>query len=49
MKKENPKYWNTIKDKWNDEILPNVNIEIRTDINLANKGSLHQTIKGEIK
>lgn len=47
--KKNPKYWNTIKDKWNDEILPNVNIEIRTDINLANKGSLHQTIKGEIK
>lgn len=47
--KKEPKYWKSIKDHWNDEILPITNIEIKTDIDLANKGSLQQTIKGEIK
>ena len=47
--KNNPKYWNKIKDNWNEEILPNIDIKINTNIDLANKGSLQQTIKGEIK
>ena len=47
--KKNPKYWNSVKNKWEEEILPNLDIEIKTDIQLENKGSLQQTIKGEIK
>ena len=47
--KTNPKYWNNVKDKWNDELLPKLNVEIKADINLENKGSLQQTIKGEMK
>lgn len=47
--KKNPKYWNSIKNNWNEEILPELDVEIKTDIQLENKGSLQQTIKGEIK
>lgn len=47
--KKNPKYWKSVKNKWEEEILPNLDIEIKTDILLENKGSLQQTIKGEIK
>lgn len=47
--KKNPKYWNKVKDTWNEEILPNINIDIEADIHLENKGSLQQTIKGEMK
>ena len=47
--KKNPKYWNNVKDRWNDEMLPNLIVEINSDINLENKGSLQQTIKGEMK
>lgn len=47
--KKNPKYWHNIKDNWNEKILPNINIKVKTNIDLANKGSLQQTIKGEIK
>ena len=47
--KKETKYWNKIKDNWEENILPNVKVEIKSDIDLANKGSLQQTIKGELK
>lgn len=47
--KKNPRYWNNIKDNWNEKILPNIDIKINADIDLSNKGSLQQTIKEEIK
>lgn len=47
--KKDTQYWNTIKENWNEEIFPTLNVEIKTNIELTNKGSLQQTIKGEIK
>ena len=42
--KKNFKKWNSIKDKWDDEIFPNIEFEINTKINLSSKGSFEQTI-----
>lgn len=47
--KYHPKYWNKIKNNWSDEYLEDLDVEIKTNINLSSKGSLEQTIKEEIK
>ncbi len=47
--KVNPKYWKSIEEKWNDELLPQLDVEIKISIDLYSKGSLNQSIKEEIK
>lgn len=41
------KKWEKIKDNWDDEIFPNIDIKTNIDINLTKKGSLEQTIEVE--
>lgn len=43
--KNNLKKWNVIKDKWDDEIFPNIAVDVEVNINLSNKGSLEQSLK----
>ena len=43
--KNNLKKWNIIKDKWNNEIFPEIKIDTEIKINLNNKGSLEQSLK----
>ena len=43
--KNNLKKWNVIKDKWDDEIFPNITVDVEVNINLSNKGSLEQSLK----
>lgn len=43
--KKNLKYWKTVKEKWNDEVFPKIEIEIKAKINLESKGSLEQSIR----
>lgn len=47
--KYNFKKWNVIKDKWDDELFPNITIETDVHINLNNKGSLEQSLKEVMK
>ena len=47
--KNNLKKWNVIKDKWDEEIFPNITIDVAVDINLNNKGSLEQSLKEVVK
>lgn len=47
--KNNLKKWNVIKDKWDEEIFPNIIIDVAVDINLNNKGSLEQSLKEVVK
>lgn len=47
--KNNLKKWNVIKDKWDEEIFPNITIDVAVDINLNNKGSLEQSLKAVVK
>jgi len=42
--KNNFKKWNKIKEQWEDEIFPNLDVEIETNISLSSKGSFEQTI-----
>lgn len=42
--KSNFKKWNEIKDKWDDNIFPNVEFDIKAEISLSSKGSFEQTI-----
>ena len=37
------------KDSLNDDYIENLDIEVKTNINLSSKGSLEQSIKEEIK
>lgn len=46
--KNDPKEWEKIKDNWNEEGFPNLEIKIQVDITLEHKGSLEKTIKEEI-
>lgn len=43
--KNNLKKWNVIKDMWDDEIFPNIAVDVEVNINLSNKGSLEQSLK----
>ncbi len=43
--KNNLKKWNIIKDKWDNEIFPEITIDTEIKINLNNKGSLEQSLK----
>ena len=47
--KNNLKKWNVINDKWDEEIFPNITIDVVVDINLNNKGSLEQSLKEVVK
>lgn len=47
--KNNLKKWNVINDKWDEEIFPNITIDVAVDINLSNKGSLEQSLKEVVK
>lgn len=47
--KNNLKKWNIIKDKWNNEIFPEIKIDTEIKINLNNKGSLEQSLKEVVK
>lgn len=47
--KHYPKYWKNVKDSWNDNYIENLDVEVKTNINLSSKGSLEQSIKEEIK
>lgn len=47
--KKNLKKWNIIKDKWNNEIFPEIKIDTEIKINLNNKGSLEQSLKEVVK
>lgn len=37
--------WKKIKDSWDDEIFPNIEIKSKVNISLTKKGSLEQTLK----
>lgn len=43
--KNNPKNWETIKDKWDEEIFPNLEIEIEVNLRLQAKGSINDTVE----
>ena len=43
--KNNPKKWNEIKDKWDDEIFPNLEIEIEVNLKLQAKGSINNIVE----
>lgn len=43
--KKNPAYFKKIKDTWDEEGFPNLEIKIKMDVTLNNKGSLKQSIK----
>lgn len=43
--KGNPKYFNQIKDSWDEYIYPNITPKIKVNIKLASKGSMKQTLK----
>lgn len=47
--KNNLKIWKKIKDRWDEEIFPNITFDVDVDINLNNKGSLEQSLKEVIK
>lgn len=43
--KKYPKEWKKIKDNWDEETFPNLEYEIKTDINLKTKGTSNKTIE----
>lgn len=43
--KKYPKKWKKLKDNWDEEIFPNLEYEIKTDINLRTKGTSNKTIE----
>lgn len=43
--KKNPKKWKEIKDKWDDELFPNLNYNLKVDFEIIGTGSLKQTIE----
>lgn len=45
--KRYPKEWDKLKDKWDEEVFPNIIIERNVDIEIVDKGSLEQTLKVE--
>lgn len=40
------KYWNQVKDEWDNLYYPNLKIKVKVDVNLKSKGALESTIKG---
>lgn len=43
--KKYPKEWKKIKDNWDEETFPNLEYEIKTNINLKTKGTSNKTIE----
>lgn len=43
--KKYPKEWKKLKDNWDEETFPNLEYEIKTDINLRTKGTSNKTIE----
>ena len=43
--KNNPQKWEEIKDKWDDEIFPNLEIEIEVNLKLQAKGSINNIVE----
>lgn len=43
--KKYPKEWKKVKDNWDEETFPNLEYEIKTDINLKTKGTSNKTIE----
>lgn len=43
--KNNPKKWNEIKDKWDDEIFPSLEVEIEVNLKLQAKGSINNIVE----
>lgn len=46
--KSNPKYFNSIKNKWDADLYPNLKPKIKIDIKLMSKGSIEKTVKEAI-
>ena len=47
--KQHPNFFNKNMKKWNDDIFPNLDPVIDVDIHLVSKGSIQDTVKGEIR
>lgn len=47
--KHHPNFFNKNMKKWNDDIFPNLDPVIDVDIHLVSKGSIQDTVKGEIR
>ena len=45
MYKKNPKLWKNIKDKWESEMLNDIEVEIVVDLDLKTKGSIEDIIE----
>lgn len=43
--KNYPTKWEELKDKWDDEIFPNLEIEIKVNLKLQAKGSINNTVE----
>lgn len=43
--KSYPKYFKNVKENWNEEGFPNLEVNVKVDITLEHKGSLEQSIK----
>lgn len=43
--KNDPKKWQEVKDKWDDEVFPNLEIEIEVNLNLQSKGSINNVFE----
>ena len=43
--KNNPQKWEEVKDKWDDEIFPNLEIEIEVNLKLQAKGSINNIVE----
>ncbi|MBE4907334.1 Ger(x)C family spore germination protein [Bacillus luteolus] len=47
--REDPKLWNQIKDKWNDEGFVNLTVDIKSDTNIRRLGSTNEPFLNEIQ
>lgn len=43
--KKNPQHWKEIKDKWDDELFSNIEVEMNVEVDLKVKGHINNTIE----
>ena len=43
--KNNPKYWDVVKNDWNNKYFPNVKVKVETSLKISSAGSLSKTIR----
>jgi len=43
--KKKPTQFNDIKDRWNEEVFPNLEIEVEVDLKLTAKGTINSFIE----